>query len=191
MIISSLISLTIAEISMTKIQRVSRFFRVLFQIGFVSLPIILIINWMFGPISLGNSRASISMSLYPHEITALFPITPAIRLQGFFVSLIPTLILMALQYYLIKLFYCYERGEIFSIRTVTYIRNIGVVLLAQVIFQIIYVILMNLVLNGTNISNINFSSVNLSVLLLALMIILNSWITAEGFKLHQEDQLTI
>jgi hypothetical protein len=99
-------------------------------------------------------------------------------------------------YSLIKLFRLYERGEIFSINNVNYIRNIGYALLATEFFEPIFQFLMGVVLTmhnppGQLFFSITLGATNLGIILMSLFIILISWIMAEGCKLREEQQLTI
>ncbi|HEX4045817.1 MAG TPA: DUF2975 domain-containing protein [Gammaproteobacteria bacterium] len=178
---------------MNKIQRISCGFRILFQLGFILLPIFLLLSWIIGPqIQFGTSDWGMGFTAYPQNIQIGTPISLSTRLLGFLVSLLPTLVMMYLLYCLMKLFSCYEHGQIFTLNTIYYIRNIGLTLLANVIVESIYVVLINLVLTKSQTIYLNFSSsINLSVVVLALLIILNSWIMREGYQLHQEQQLTI
>lgn len=177
---------------MTKIQRVSGILKELFHIGMWVLPVLLIAGWVLGPdIYLGTHQFGVGFSAFPRHVEVMQPITTQTRLLGFLVGLMPTLVTMYLLYCLRQLFACYGRGEIFTLRTVRYIRNIGITLLVQVLVEMIYIVLINYVLNGMNTLHLNFSSVNISVVLLAVLIIINSWIMSEGYKLHQEQELTI
>ena len=177
---------------MTKIKQVSCILRILFQIGFALIPILLLAGWVLGPnIYFGTHQFGVGMTAYPRDITLMQPITISTRLCGLLVSLLPTAIEMYLLYCLIQLFSCYERLEIFSLKTVRLIRNIGLALLAQVVVEFVYIILINLVLNGSKTQSMNFSSVNVSMVIWAVLIIINSWFMQEGYQLHQEQQLTI
>lgn len=177
---------------MTKLQYISRLLRILFQLGFLIIPIIHIIAWVFGPeIMLGGERAGISLFAFPRDISLTHALTIHTRIAGFLIGLLPTIVEMYLCYFLIKLFRCYESNEIFSLNVARYTRNIGIILLIQIVAEIIYLILIHLLLATTNNISINFSSVNFGSILLALFIILNSWIMIEGYKLREEQQLTI
>jgi hypothetical protein len=97
---------------------------------------------------------------------------------------------------LIKLFSLYAKGEIFSLNNVRYIKNIGYALLIGQIVHPIYQGLMGLVLTwhnppGHRFASVTFDQVNLGILLVALLVILISWIMAEGCKLQEEQKLVI
>jgi hypothetical protein len=119
------------------------------------------------------------------------------KLLGFFVSAILLGIALFILYFLIKLFRLYEKGEIFSFNNVRYIRNIGYVLLiGQLIASPLNQFLMGLVLtwrnpHGHRFAAITLDQTNFGILLTALLVLLISWIMAEGYKLREEQQLTI
>lgn len=90
----------------------------------------------------------------------------------------------------------YEQGKIFSLNHVKYIRNIGYALLIGQIVEPFYQGIMGFILTAHNPPHHRFATVtldqtNIGMLLTALLVILISWIMAEGYKLHQEQQLTI
>jgi len=106
---------------------------------------------------------------------------------------------MFVLYFLIKLFRQYEKGEIFLIENVRYIRNIGYTLLIGQLLNPIYDGLISAdltwgnhyVQKGMRIASVTFDNTNITVLLTSLFIILISWIMAEGYQLRAEQQLTI
>ena len=106
------------------------------------------------------------------------------------------LIELYILYSLIKLFGLYSKGEIFSVNNVRYIRNIGYALLFTQIVNPLYQVLMGAVLTlhnppGHRFLSITLDQTNLGIILIALIVILISWIMAEGCKLREEQQLTI
>jgi hypothetical protein len=116
--------------------------------------------------------------------------------MGFSLSLIPAGIEMLVLYFLSKLFRLYETGEIFSINNVRYIRNVGYALLAGQVFYPVYEGLMGIILtmnnpSGHRFAKVSFTQTNVGILLVALLVILISWIMAEGCKLREEQQLTV
>ena len=187
----------IGRINMNKIKYVSIFFRVLFQILFIALPIMLIIIWTKynGLFIVKWFSMSYIPGAYIHSISHALSNTD--KLLGFCINTIPLAVELFIFYSLIKLFKLYEKGEIFSIRNVHYIRNIGYVLLIkQVIVGAIYEFLMGWALTRSNPPGQRFASVtfghsDVGIIFAALLIVLISWIMAEGCKLYEEQQLTI
>jgi hypothetical protein len=183
---------------MNRIKKVSLFFRIVFQIIFVGLPILFIMSWVYAPnelgLLIGIIRLNAIPSAYSHSI--LHTLSASEKSLGCLVSTIPFLVEMFVIYFLIKLFKLYEQGEIFSIQHVKYIRNIGYALLIGQLIQPFYQFAMGLVLTLNNpphhrYATITLDQTNIGILLTALLVILISWIMAEGCKLHEEQQLTV
>ncbi|HLB42713.1 MAG TPA: DUF2975 domain-containing protein [Gammaproteobacteria bacterium] len=195
---------------MNRIKKVSLFFRLVFQIIFVALPILLIISWIYAPNELVLLAGFIKLNAIPatysgmHAYTAqgvpekaiLHALTVGEKSLGCLVSAIPMMVEMFILYSLIKLFKLYEKGEIFSINHVRYIRNIGYALLTGQLIEPFYQFVMGLVLTLNNPPHHRYAAItldqtNIGILLTALLVILISWIMAEGCKLREEQQLTI
>lgn len=190
---------------MNKIQRVSLFFRILFQIIFIATPIVLIFAWMNNPQSVHFFGGIINANLIPRSyITSpeshgggiLHTLSNSEKLFGFSLSLIPTVIYLYVVYSLIKLFKLYEINEIFSINNVRYLRHIGYALLIGQLVNPFYEAAMGVVLTmhnppGHRYAAVSLDQTNLGMILMALFMILISWIMAEGCKLIEEQQLTI
>jgi len=182
---------------MNKIQRVSLFFRVLFQIGFIVIPVFTAVCWIYAPQPL--HLAIFTIDTIPQGYPILAPFTPTTRILGFLITLLPATVEMLVLYFLIKLFQLYERGEIFMLENVRYLRNIGYILLIGQLINPIYdgLITANItwrnhfIKKGTSIAAVTFDGTNISFILMALLVILISWIMAEGGKLREEQQLTI
>lgn len=181
---------------MNKIRRVSIFFKVVFMLLFIAVPVIQIIGWMNAPIPLAMSFWLFNVIPKSYQAAVAFPLGPDIKLGGFFISLIPTIIELFVLYCLIKLFGLYARGEIFSINIVRYFRNIGYGLLLEQLLHPIYQFLLGVVLTWQNPPGHRFAAItidqtNFGILFVALFVILISWIMAEGCKLREEQQLTV
>lgn len=195
---------------MSRIKNVSLFFRIIFQIIFIALPILLAVSWIYAPNELILLHGTIKLNAIPISYRGLHHYTPqgipenAIlhtltlgeKILGFLVSAVALLVEMFILYSLIKLFRLYEKGEIFSIHHVKYIRNIGYALLIGQLIEPFYQFILGLVLTMNNPPHHRFASVtldqnNIGILLTALLVILISWIMAEGYKLKEEQQLTI
>lgn len=184
---------------MDKIKRVSWFFRMLFQILFIVLPVVLAMSWMQAPQSMVLFNHIIELDTIPKMYSAaiLHPLTHMDKLLGFALSLLPLLVELFILYFLIKLFRLYEQGEIFHLNNVKYIRNIGYTLLiGQILVDPIYQAFMGVILTwhnppGHRFAGITLNQTNVGILLTALLVILISWIMAEGCKLREEQQLTV
>ncbi len=183
---------------MHNIKKVSIFFRVLLQLAFVLLPIITIICWINAPNPVIDSQ-NLSLSFLPNgldKLKILHELSLSTKIFGCLLSLIPTGINMLVLYFLIKLFELYQQGEIFSSQNVKYIRNTAYGLLLGQVVNPFYQGFLSALLtwqnpHGTRIAEVSLSGTNIGIVLAALLIILISWIMAEGCKLREEQQLTI
>lgn len=188
---------------MNKIKRVSTAFMWLFIFLFIALPLEQIIGWLHAP----NTWEALNHTIILNAIPAVYqsgtqacqilhPLTMLDKLSGFLVSMIPTGIMMAVMWYLMRLFRLYAKGVIFTLRNVAYIRKIGYALLIGQLVSPIYEAMMGLVLTygnpvGQRCFTATLDQTNIAVVLIALLIVLISWIMAEGCKLQEDQQLTI
>ncbi len=197
---------------MSKIQRVSKFFRVFFQLLFVLLPFFLIYGWthipeastLMGGVGYRNDfevslmSGIVQMDVIPraYKNLILHPLSFSEKLWGFVASVVPLIVNLFIVYSLIKLFRLYERSEIFSLNNVKYMRHIGYGLLLGQIIQPFYQVVMGFILTmnnppGHRMATITLDQTNVGILLTALLVILISWIMTEGCKLREEQQLTV
>lgn len=203
---------------MNNIKRVSLFFRIIFQLLFVMVPLVLVVSWLYAPqplILLGGTlqlnaipHMYMAPSLYAkgmHFLTVQSGLSPGFVLHtlsnsekalGFLVSTIPMAIELFILYCLIKLFGLYAAGEIFSLNNVRYIRNIGYALLMGQLINPFYEFFLGLILTwhnppGYRYAVMRLDQTNFGILLIGILVILISWIMAEGCKLREEQQLTI
>lgn len=185
---------------MNKIKYVSKWVRIIFQIIALSLPIILILSWVSAPDSLILPGGVIKMSVIPSGYLAhgkiLHALTFSEKVYGCLLSAVPLLVNLFILYSLTKLFRLYETGVIFSSLHVRYLRNIGVALLLGQLIDPIYQLLIGLVLTLNNPPGHRFMAVtldqtNLAILFSGVIVILISWIMAEGYKLQEDQSLTI
>ena len=184
---------------MQKIQRVSFLFRVLFQVLFIAIPIALIYFWINAPAPIPPATVpyGVSLSFIPEGTEILAPLTTNIKLLGFVICLLPVGIGEIILYALIKLFRSYEKGEIFMIESVQWIKRIGwTLLIGQILVNPIFEALISYVLTMHNPPHhryafISFHAVNVGLMLMAILTILISWIMADACKLREEQTLTI
>lgn len=183
---------------MNKIQRVSLFLRFVFQIAFVVLPLMLALYWIFAPqLNLNSMHYNLPIiNFIPDGIKILHPITGVDALWGFLIGLLPTTIEMMILYFLIKLFKLYEQGKIFALSNVKYLKKIGICMLINQEVSFIYEALISFVLTlhnpaGHHTASISFGTYDIYNIVTAIMVIVISWIMAEGCKLNEEQQLTV
>ena len=195
---------------MSNIQRVSLCFRLFFQLCLILMPVLLIVSWVYAPENLVLLSGFIQLKPIPaayqgmHAYTmqglpkaAIFhALSMGEKIIGGAISAIPLLIQMSIVFWLIKLFRLYEKGSIFSLTHVKYIRNIGYALILSQVIEPIYQFVMGIVLTWHNPPHHHYAAItldqtNVGVLLTAFLIILISWIMAQGYQLKEEQQLTI
>ncbi len=182
-----------------RIKKVSRIFRGLFQVLFLAVPVVHILAWIYAPASIDISgNLGFLVSVVPQGVKVLHPLTMTTRIIGFLVSLPPIIFIECILYFLIKLFNLYTQGEIFSAQNVRYIKKTGYSLLWTQITSILCNGALSAILSwgnphgsGTRSLILTILPINITVILTAFLIILISWIMAEGCRLREEQQLTI
>lgn len=183
---------------MNRITRISLFFRVFFQIFLIAAPLLFIYTWINAPEHVVLANGFIQMDSIPKNYSKaiLHTLSSSEKMLGFAVSSIPMLIELFIVYSLAKLFALFEKQEVFSLNNVRYIRNIGYALLLDQLISPFYQFAMGIVItmenpHGHRFASITLDQTNIGVLLTALMVILISWIVAEGYKLRVEQELII
>jgi hypothetical protein len=178
---------------MYKIQRFSLYLRIFFQIAFVIWPIWLILYWVSAPHRFDFLSI---ISFIPWQLEILHPLTNADIIWGFCISLLPTAIVMTILYFLIKLFRLYERGKIFTLLNVKYLKNIGITMLIGQVVGFFYYCLISFALTwhnppGHKVASFTFSNYDIYNIVTAIMIIVIAWVMAEGCKLQEEQRYTV
>ena len=177
---------------MNKIRYVSVFFKLFFQVTFITLIAAQVIGWVYAPMQGG--LFNVIPPAYQPILMNHFTLNT--KIAGFFVSSLPLMIKLMIVYTLIKLFSLYQRHEFFSMKNVQLIRNTGYALLLLEIITPLSDFLLGFVITSGNppgyrIATMTFGNTNVGVILMALLIILNSWIMSEGHQLKEEQQLII
>lgn len=90
----------------------------------------------------------------------------------------------------------YENFEFFSEKNVQYIKNCGYLLFIQQLINPLCNFALGFILTAKNPPGFRFARMsitqwNMGLILTSLIIILVSWIMAEGVKLQREQQLTV
>jgi len=178
---------------MSKINKVSLVFNFLFKALIILYPAIIISMW-FGLLSIPPGYFSFSNLPILVDFNLLLP---SIRLEACAVQMMSAIIVMLEFYYLCKLFKLYANNIIFSLQNMILIRKIGYTLVAQVLVSVIAVQpLLSFTLTKNAIPGQGFIQTGvggdeISNLLIGCIVILISWIMAEGRKLADEQALTI
>ena len=182
---------------MKKIQQTSKFFRILFQIVFFTLPALYLISWMNGGEAIvWGTKSSLALYPFPRVLGLSYVLTTKTLIFGMLTSLITLLPKMFLFYFLIMLFRSYERGNIFSLENVMTIKKVGIMLIVTQVANVIFDVLISLVMTmnnppGYHMIGLHLATNNLGIALIGAVIILVSWIMAEGYKLHVDQELTV
>lgn len=183
---------------MNKIIKTSIFFRGLFQILLIALPLLLIVAWIQSAGTFDMVNGLINFNFIPavYSDKILHPLSMSEKILALGASALPLIVQLYILFSLIRLFKLFEQGVIFSMNNVQYIRNIGYALILTQIMKAVHQGLMGFILTWRNPPGSRFASVtldhtNLGVILVALMVILISWIMLEGCKIQEEQQLTI
>lgn len=183
---------------MNKIQRVSIVLRWMFQIAFIALPLLLIAFWMNAPLPLSSNMAKFGfvISFIPKGTKVLHALSANMKVLGFLISLIPLSVELFVLYFLIRLFKLFELNEIFSYQNVRNIKYIAYALFVGQLISPIYQMLISAAMTwhnpvGKRMMAITFTGSNIAILLIALMMILISWIMSEAYKLREEQKYTV
>ncbi|HDI4408504.1 TPA: DUF2975 domain-containing protein, partial [Legionella pneumophila] len=100
-------------------------------------------------------------------------------------ALISTLANLLILFFLIRLFDSYKKNSFFTLSNVKFIRNIGYILLAeQILIPLCKYITSSFTWIGISIDSIE-------MIFLAFLIIINSWIMMEAYRIREEQQLTV
>lgn len=176
-----------------KIKVVSFFFVLFFQVTFIVLVAAQILGWIFAD---SNSAGYFSVipALYQGKIFS--PLTFNARVAGFCVTTIPLMFELMVLYFLIKLFSLYRQLSIFTPNNVRYLRNIGYSLLLLQIAKLLSDFILGFILTsgnplGMRVAIMQMTENNIAIILVALMVILISWIMAEGVRLQADHEFTI
>ena len=181
---------------MHKIQRMSKFFKYFFLLCMIGLPILLLFFWIYihQPIIQGNP---LSINFLPEGYPVPKYLSFNTKVLGFLFGLLPTTVMLIVFYYLVKFFSLLEKGIIFSLQTVLYIRYIAIVLLVgQFVISPVYQSLITALLSWQRGPDhrsleISISNQNVGLIIIALIMFVASWIMAEGLTLKQDQELTI
>jgi len=186
---------------MNKIKRVSRIFKIIFQLVFIGFLLLTIVGWIDAPEQISILKAASSSTgfkflVIPDYIKILHTLSPQEKIYGFLISTIPLAINLWLIASLIKLFKLYEHGKIFVFDNVKAIKHIGIALLLAQIISPFYEAALSAALTwhnppGHRVSMASFNGTNVGLLTAAIIILLISWVMTEACKLKQENEMVI
>ena len=189
---------------MNKIQRTSRYLRWIFTALMAITPVLYIASWCLLPDILKKDSFIMGFDVVPRvlsnvvsgEIIMHHPLTTMMRLLGLTISLVPLGITLLLYANLVTLFLMYERLSFFTMENVAIIKKIGVYMLLSELIRPFVEAATTVLLTwqngpGQRVIAISLQGYNVVLIITGVMIILISWIMAEGHRLKEEQQLTI
>jgi len=178
---------------MSKITRTSNTINFIFKSLIILYPAVIICMW-FGLIAIPSGFFTFSRLPIVVDFGAL---EPSIQLAGCAIQLLSAIATIMGFYYLSQLFTLYSKNIIFSLQNMLLIRKIGYTFVAQVLVSIMITqpvlsfVLTKDAIPGQRFISSGIGSDEISNLLIAGIVILISWIMAEGRKLADEQALTI
>lgn len=181
---------------MGKIKTVSVFFRAVFTFCLVALPIYTAVYWLtngrpFGP--------WLYITIFPYSgpiLPDVGALSASAKIYSFLINMVPIAIYMTILYFLTRLFRLYQNNQIFSSENVTCIRRIGWMMLLNQLIMPLYTMMLTFTVTydfpvGFRFIYVGFSVQNVLALLVALLIILVSWVMDEGHRLYEENSYTV
>lgn len=182
----------------SKIQIMSRVIQILFLLMLIFSPLLyLLYSTPIGTKIFALFGWSMSVVTQENWVSLINPNShDFMRFAPFIISWIPIITFMFLYFYLARLFGLYAKNIIFSMDNVRYIRNCGITLLLWQIIHPIYQILISYALSYNNLPghryiHVSFGTSEASDLVIAIVIIVISWIMRRGVELENEHQLTV
>ena len=191
---------------MSRIQKISSYLLVVFNILIVMIPLFLTMQWIF--ISLKTTDVSNVINFFgmlektiqtPEGYVNLSNVswTPMLQLLGFSADIIGLLPFLISLFVLRVIFKNYQKGEIFSVRNAILYRRLGALfLLDALLIKSLSQTLMVLAVTftsppGHRYLTISFGTPHLTSLFYGILVIIVSWVMLEASKLHDEQKFTI
>jgi DUF2975 family protein len=174
--------------NMTRIQRVSLRFRLLFTGLIFLIPTLDVLYWL--------SFNHLPDGLFKLPIVANVELPLQIRLLAMLASLLPVSVATFGVFTLVKLFKLYEKAIIFTVENVKHFRTLGYVVIYWVFAKIIYITLISAIISlsnplGQRVLIVQFELPDISALIIGFIAVLISWIMDEGRKLEDEQAHTV
>ncbi|MBA3814475.1 MAG: DUF2975 domain-containing protein [Alphaproteobacteria bacterium] len=188
---------------MDRIQKISSYLLVIFNILLVVLPLSLLILWFF--IDVDPIKEAIKHGLLfgpvdtPEGIVNLgtikwYPLTKFTGFMGSLLGILPILLgLMILK----TIFRNYRKGEIFNITNARQYKYLGYLffldaLLTKPLSDMLQVLSVTFTYPpGLRYISIGFGTPNMEALFCGILVIVISWVMVEGYKLQEEQKLII
>ena len=189
---------------MKKIQKISYYLSLIFNIAIVMTPLFLIAQWIFISLKAAHPSNPIieildQIIITPEGSIRLSTVewTPLSQLLGFCADFIGTLPFFISLFFFKKLFSHYTDGKIFTQENASIYRKLGLLYLVNALFiKLLSDALMTVAVTMNNLAgnrylSISFGTTHVITLFYGVLILVISWIMQEASRLHDEEQLTI
>ena len=191
---------------MNKIQKMSDYLLITFNVLLISVPLLVLIQWFFIELKTADIHPLINFfGLFeraiqtPEGFVNLSAVSWTFwsKLLGLCADVIGLLPFLTSLFFLKKIFKNYQKGEIFSTTNAIHYKKCGwLFFLDALIVKSFSHTLMVLAVTITNAPghryiNIHFGTPNLEALFMGVLVIVISWVMLEARKLHDEQRFTI
>lgn len=188
---------------MERIQKVSSYLLVIFNLLLIALPLLILTLWLFMETSL--LKEAISEGLFfdsvrtPEGVINLSMVSwdPLTKFIGFMASLVGLLPILLGLFVLKPVFRNYGKSEIFNIFNARHYKYLGwLFFMDALITKPLSSMLMVLAVTlsnppGHRFISISFGAPNMEALFCGVLVIVISWIMGEGYKLQEEQKFII
>lgn len=191
---------------MDRIQKVSSYLLIVFNVLLIALPLLALIQWLFMEVKTSDVSSFINFFgllertvQTPEGIVNLSTIqwTPLLKILGFSADILNLIPLILSLFVLKSIFRNYQKGEIFSTANATQYRRIGwLFVLDALLIKSLSNTLLVLAVTLTNppghrYITVSFGAPNMTALFCGILVIVISWVMLEASKLHDDQQFTI
>lgn len=191
---------------MDRIQKVSSYLLIVFNILLIALPLLVFIQWFFMEVKTSDVSPFINFFGLlertvptPEGIVNLstIPWTPLLKFLGFSADIL-NLIPLILSLFVLKfIFKNYQKGEVFSTANAMQYRRLGWLFVLNALFikslSNTFLVLAVTLTNppGHRYITVSFGTPNMTALFCGILVIVISWVMLEASKLHDDQQFTI
>lgn len=191
---------------MNKIQKISSYLLIVFNVLLIALPLYVLIQWLFMEIKTTDVPSSINffgllerVVQTPEGIVNLSTVhwTPLLKILGCSADILNSIPLILSLFVLKSIFRNYQKGEIFTTANATQYRRLGwLFFLDALLIKPLSDTLLILAVTFTNppghrYLSVGFGTFNMTALFCGILVIVMSWVMLEGSKLRDDQQLTI
>ncbi|GAO97677.1 hypothetical protein Cva_00313 [Caedimonas varicaedens] len=191
---------------MDRIQKVSSYLLIIFNVLLIALPLLIILQWIFIETKITDVGSVINFFgtfertiQTPEGFVNLSTIhwTPPLKILGLSSDILGLLPLLLSLFVLKSIFRNYQQGEIFSTANATHYRSLGwLFFLDALLIKSLSNTLLVLAVTFTNppghrYLTVSFGTPNMKPLFCGILVIVISWVMLEASKLQDEQKFTI